>query len=77
RLLDRVAATLDGPVRFYFHPWEIDPAQPRIAVAPLKSRLRHYLNLDLMAGKLTRLLGDYDWGRVDDALFPARLAEAA
>ncbi|MFM9827394.1 MAG: XrtA system polysaccharide deacetylase, partial [Sphingomonas sp.] len=30
------------PAIFYFHPWEIDPDQPRIPGAPLKSRLRHY-----------------------------------
>ena len=37
---------------FYFHPWEIDPGQPRVADAPLKSRLRHYSRLGAMAGKL-------------------------
>lgn len=76
-LIDRASATLDGPVIFYFHPWEIDPTQPRIAAAPLKSRLRHYLNLDLMEGKLARLLQDFEWGRVDEALLEARLSVAA
>lgn len=56
----------DGrPAIFYFHPWEIDPGQPRVADAPLKSRLRHYTNLDGMAGKLVQLLGDFRWGRMD------------
>lgn len=49
----------------YFHPWEIDPAQPRVAGAPLKSSLRHYTNLRAMEAKLERLLGDFSWGRVD------------
>lgn len=49
---------------FYFHPWEVDPGQPRIA-APLKSRLRHYVNLDVMAAKLARLMDDFHWGRID------------
>lgn len=49
----------------YFHPWEIDPLQPRVAGAPLKSTLRHYTNLDVMAGKLERLINDFAWGRVD------------
>src|SRR5690606_25606688 len=36
----------ERPAIFYFHPWEIDPGQPRVAGAPLKSKLRHYTNLD-------------------------------
>jgi polysaccharide deacetylase family protein (PEP-CTERM system associated) len=50
---------------FYFHPWEIDPAQPRVADAPLRSRMRHYSRLGAMAGKLRGLLARHDWGRVD------------
>ena len=56
----------DGrPAAFYFHPWEIDPDQPRRHDAPLRSRLRHYTNLGVMAGKLERLLGAFQWGRMD------------
>jgi len=56
----------DGrPAVFYFHPWEIDPGQPRVAGAPLRSRLRHYTNLDKMAGKLEQLVQDFHWGRMD------------
>ena len=33
--------------------------------APLRSRVRHYSRLDAMAGKLRRLLVDFEWGRVD------------
>jgi polysaccharide deacetylase family protein (PEP-CTERM system associated) len=32
------------PAVLYFHPWEIDPDQPRIK-AGMKSSFRHYLNL--------------------------------
>ncbi|NIJ60745.1 XrtA system polysaccharide deacetylase [Qipengyuania flava] len=53
------------PSVFYFHPWEVDPGQPRVAGAPLRSRLRHYTNLSRMAGKLSDLLGDFAWGRMD------------
>ena len=53
------------PAIFYFHPWEVDPDQPRVVRAPLRSRLRHYTNLTRMAGKLTDLLGDFAWGRMD------------
>jgi hypothetical protein len=50
---------------FYFHPWEIDPAQPREPGLPLKSRVRHYLNLDKMTPGLQRLVRDFAWNRVD------------
>lgn len=53
------------PAIFYFHPWEIDPGQPRVAGAPLKSRLRHYTNLEKMAPKLRQLVHDFAWGRMD------------
>ncbi len=54
------------PAVFYFHPWEVDPDQPRVANAPLRSRVRHYTNLGRMAGKLDRLLREFSWGRMDD-----------
>lgn len=53
------------PAAFYFHPWEIDPDQPRVDTAPIRSRLRHYTNLDVMADKLRLLLRDFAWGRMD------------
>jgi polysaccharide deacetylase family protein (PEP-CTERM system associated) len=53
------------PAMFYFHPWEVDPGQPRVAGAPLKSRFRHYVNLGCMEGKLDRLCRDFRWGRAD------------
>ena len=63
------------PAIIYFHPWEIDPDQPRVAGAPLRSRLRHYSNLSVMADKLRRLTRDFAWTRVDAIV--AREAEFA
>lgn len=62
------------PAIIYFHPWEIDPDQPRVPNAPLKSKLRHYTNLSVMAAKLKRLMGDFQWGRVDAVAAEARKA---
>ncbi len=56
------------PAVFYFHPWEIDPAQPRVDRAPFRSKLRHYSRLSSMEGKLERLLRDFSWGRVDEVV---------
>ena len=63
--LQQVNARDRQPCIFYFHPWEIDPDQPRIAGAAIKSRLRHYLNLRKMEGRLARLLRDFRWARMD------------
>jgi polysaccharide deacetylase family protein (PEP-CTERM system associated) len=64
------------PAVIYFHPWEIDPDQPRVANAPMKSKLRHYTKLDVMADKLRRLPKDFKWARLDSivAREQARLA---
>ena len=59
---------------FYFHPWEIDPEQPRVKDAPIRSKLRHYTNLKAMRAKLLRASQDFKWGRVDElAALEARL----
>jgi len=60
------------PAIIYFHPWEIDPGQPRMAKAPMRSRLRHYSNLAGMAAKLKQLMGEFEWGRVDAVAADAR-----
>ncbi len=55
----------ERPAVFYFHPWEIDPEQPRVPNAPLRSKLRHYTGLQKMAGKLGDLVHEFRWGRMD------------
>jgi polysaccharide deacetylase family protein (PEP-CTERM system associated) len=61
---------------FYSHPWEIDPGQPRVAGAKLSSRLRHRVNLAATEARLTRLLADFSWGRMDQ-VFPELTSPAA
>jgi polysaccharide deacetylase family protein (PEP-CTERM system associated) len=53
------------PAIFYFHPWELDPDQPRVKGAGVKTRVRHYLNLRRTEHRLRRLLRDFRWDRVD------------
>lgn len=55
------------PFIFYLHPWEIDPAQPRIAASWL-SRFRHYTNLGKCEERLRRLLGEFRFGTARDGL---------
>lgn len=49
------------PGIFYFHPWEIDPEQPRQENLNYKTRFRHYLNLGRMPNRLNSLLNDFAW----------------
>ena len=65
--LERVNRRERQPGVFYFHPWEIDPQQPRVADAPLRSRFRHYLALERMEPRLRQLLRDFKWSRMDHA----------
>jgi len=51
------------PAVVYFHPWEIDPDQPRIDAGHL-SRFRHYNNLRGMMGKLRKLLSDFEFAPI-------------
>jgi polysaccharide deacetylase family protein (PEP-CTERM system associated) len=63
--LRAVARINQRPCVFYFHPWEIDPGQPRVQNLSFKTKLRHYLNLDKTQPRLKRLLSDFRWQRID------------
>ncbi len=51
---------------FYFHPWEIDPDQPRQAGLNLKTKIRHYLNLQRMETRINHLLTDFKWDTMEN-----------
>jgi len=53
------------PGIFYFHPWELDPEQPRQTGVGLKTRFRHYVNLERMEDRLQTLTRDFRWDRMD------------
>ena len=57
-----------NPFVFYLHPWEVDPDQPRVHGAPLKSRFRHYLNLKRTAPRLKRLLQTFSFTPMENVL---------
>ena len=72
-MLRRVNSVDRESAIFYFHPWEIDHAQPRIPGVSAKTRFRHYVNLHRVEARLERLLSDFRWGRMDRIfLDPAR-----
>ncbi len=68
--LNRVNQIDAQPAIFYFHPWEIDYEQPRQTGINLKTRFRHYLNLQRMEGRLRLLTHDFKWGRMDQIFLP-------
>lgn len=68
---------VDGqPAVVYYHPWEFDPEQPRVAHAPARARLRHYLNLSRTEPRIRMLLRDFHWDRID-RVFDAHLRSDA
>jgi polysaccharide deacetylase family protein (PEP-CTERM system associated) len=69
-MLKRVNAQDGEAAVFYFHPWEIDVDQPRIAGIDAKTRFRHYLNSRRMEQRLENLLDDFRWGRMDRLFLP-------
>lgn len=60
---------------FYFHPWEIDAEQPRIAGINTRTRFRHYVNIPRTEARIARLLQDFAWGRMDQ-IFLGQAANA-
>jgi polysaccharide deacetylase family protein (PEP-CTERM system associated) len=64
--LGRVIRKEGRPAVFYFHPWELDPDQPRVADLGAKARFRHYLNLHKFEGRLRTVLAAFPWGRMDE-----------
>jgi polysaccharide deacetylase family protein (PEP-CTERM system associated) len=64
--IDRQQKNEPYPYVFYFHPWELDPSQPRFENISAKVRFRHYLNLEKFENRLCDLLRIYQWGRMDD-----------
>ncbi len=64
------------PFMAYFHPWEFDPGQPRMPVGRL-TRFRHYVNLHRTDARLRRLLRDFRFGTMSEALAACRLAPHA
>lgn len=68
---------IDGqPCVFYFHPWEIDPGQPMVDNVSLRTRVRHYVNLERMEGRLHAVLSDIAWDRMDRVFLSDRRTAA-
>jgi len=64
-MMQKVNREDQQPALFYFHPWELDPGQPRPQGLDAKSRFRHYVNIERMEGRLEQLARDFAWDRMD------------
>lgn len=71
--LSKLNLKLKRPFVFYLHPWEIDPGQPRMKASAL-SRFRHYTNLDQCEPRLNRLMEEFRFSTMSDALQSLGLA---
>lgn len=67
-LFERASLNQTRPLIFYLHPWEIDPEQPRVPNASLKSKFRHYTNLHRCYGRLERMISDFNFGTIQQSL---------
>jgi polysaccharide deacetylase family protein (PEP-CTERM system associated) len=76
KLLHKREQEVDAPFVFYLHPWELDPQQPRIRNASLKSRFRHYTNLNRVAPRLHRLLSEFDFAPMGEVLEQCRYLQS-
>ena len=63
--IQRVNTVDRQPAMFYFHPWELDPSQPRVKGPGAKARFRHYLNLERTDPRLRFLPAVFCWDSVD------------
>lgn len=66
-LLLRKIESAGQPIIFYLHPWEFDPEQPKMT-GSLSSRLRHYWNLDKTEKRYKRLIRDFRFAPIREAL---------
>lgn len=64
-MMDKVNREDGESALFYFHPWEVDPGQPRPEGLGAKARFRHYINIDRMERRLEQLARDFKWDRMD------------
>jgi polysaccharide deacetylase family protein (PEP-CTERM system associated) len=64
-MMEKVNRDDRQPSLFYFHPWEVDPGQPRPQGLDAKSRFRHYVNIGRMEARIEALARDFAWDRMD------------
>jgi len=64
-MVKRVNEMDKEPALFYFHPWEVDPGQPRPEGLGAKARFRHYINIERMERRIAALAQDFAWDRMD------------
>ncbi len=74
--LKRINEKEGKPFVFYLHPWEVDPNQPRMKGAAAKSRFRHYLNLTKTEPRFKKLLKDFEFAPIREAILDFSATES-
>ncbi len=70
--IDRINSAEQKAAIFYFHPWEIDPNQPKQSGLSFKTQFRHYLNLTRMEARLKKLIHDFEWNTMENVFLDAQ-----
>jgi polysaccharide deacetylase family protein (PEP-CTERM system associated) len=68
RAMAKWHANEPSPMVAYFHVWELDPEQPRLAIGSWFTQKRHYRNLHKMHERLTAVLKTYQFTSVANFL---------
>jgi len=68
RGLKRINKREGQPFIFYLHPWELDPDQPRIQGTGMRSKFRHYINLNKTEARLKNLLADFRFSSIRETI---------
>ena len=66
-LLLRRINKVGQPGIVYFHPWEVDPGQPKLKL-PGNKRTMHYVNLETAENKLHYLLSHFSFAPIKEVL---------
>lgn len=72
--IDRLHRRDNRPAVVYFHPWEIDPEQPRVQ-STWKARFRHYTGLHRMEHRIRELLHEGHYQALIDLVRRLRTSE--
>lgn len=59
--LKKLRKDVDNSYFFYFHPWELDPNQPKIKTNNLLSKFKHYYHQDKYSNILSNVFSKYSF----------------
>ena len=68
KALKKINTQENQPFIFYFHPWELDPGQPKMKNISRLTKFRHYNNLAKTTNRLEKLLTNFNFTPISSKL---------